>query len=135
MDRSFRPVRPPCSWTRADHQTVWAGVEVAGLYRSKDGGDSWTALANVGPQLMYDDIHGLAIRPGDPTVVFSTSPFGLAISTDEGDSWDHHKFPTFDPGGILLLPQHPGSSGQSRRHVRGQRQRHSRGHRRDPPHR
>ena len=111
------PIDPPRTTTvlvdPRDHQTVWAGVEVAGLYRSKDGGDSWTALASVGPEMMYDDIHGLAIRPGDPTEVFSTSPFGLAISTDEGDSWDHHKFPSFDPGGssycrnILVRPDNP----------------------------
>ena len=92
-----------------------------GLYRSKDGGDSWTALPNVGPQMMYDDIHGLAIRPGDPSLVYSTSPFGLAVSTNEGESWDHHKFPSFDPGGSSVLPEHPRAARQPGRNVRGQR--------------
>jgi photosystem II stability/assembly factor-like uncharacterized protein len=64
-----------------DHQTIWAGIEVDGVYKSQDGGRTWS----------------LALRPGQPTALFATSPFGIATSTDEGESWAYHYFPKFHP--------------------------------------
>ena len=32
-----------------DHRTVWAGIEVDGIYKSLDGGDSWIHLPDLGP--------------------------------------------------------------------------------------
>ena len=32
-----------------DHRTVWAGVEVDGVYKSLDGGDNWIQLPDLGP--------------------------------------------------------------------------------------
>ena len=39
-----------------DHRIVWAGVEVDGVYRSLDGGDSWTHIEGG----VHPDIHGMA---------------------------------------------------------------------------
>jgi photosystem II stability/assembly factor-like uncharacterized protein len=44
-----------------DSQTVWAGVEIDCVYRSRDGGQTWTA---VGKGLTSQDIHALAFVPG-----------------------------------------------------------------------
>src|SRR5205823_4490911 len=43
-------------------RTVWAGVEIDGLWRSRDLGDTWQ---RVGTGLSSQDIHGLVIVPGD----------------------------------------------------------------------
>ena len=80
-----------------DHRTIWAGIEVDGVYKSQDGGRTWNHLPDLGQDPFHGDIHGLALRPGQPTAVFATSPFGIATSTDEGESWDYHYFPKFHP--------------------------------------
>jgi photosystem II stability/assembly factor-like uncharacterized protein len=81
-----------------DHRTIWAGIEVDGVYKSLDGGDSWVHLPELGPDPFHGDVHGMAIRPGAQTSVYVTSPFGIATSTDEGESWEYHEFPKFHEG-------------------------------------
>jgi photosystem II stability/assembly factor-like uncharacterized protein len=78
-----------------DHRTIWAGIEVDGVYKSLDGGDTWVHLPDLGPDPFQGDIHGMAINPGRTTSVYATSPFGIATSTDEGESWEYHLFPKF----------------------------------------
>jgi len=78
-----------------DHHIVWAGIEVDGVYQSRDGGDSWFHLPALGPDPFHGDIHGLALRTGQQTAVYATSPFGIATSMDEGENWKYHYFPKF----------------------------------------
>ena len=78
-----------------DRRTVWAGIEVDGVYKSLDGGDSWIQLPELGPDPSHGDIHGMVISPGPITSIYATSPLGIATSTDEGESWDQHEFPKF----------------------------------------
>ena len=33
----------------------------------------------------------MAISPGQPTAVYATGPYGIATSTDEGESWEYHE--------------------------------------------
>ena len=47
-----------------DHRIVWAGIEVDGVYQSRDGGDNWVHLPALGPDPFQGDIHGLALRTG-----------------------------------------------------------------------
>jgi photosystem II stability/assembly factor-like uncharacterized protein len=81
-----------------DHRTVWAGIEVDGVYKSLDGGDHWVHLPDLGPDPFHGDIHGMALRVDRHAAVYCTSPFGIATSTDEGESWEYHEFPKFNPG-------------------------------------
>ncbi|MEE8147691.1 MAG: hypothetical protein V3T24_08815 [Longimicrobiales bacterium] len=74
-----------------DSRKIWAGVEVDGVFKSLDGGDSWVHLPALGDEVFEGDIHGLARVPGKAT--YATSPFGIATSVDEGESWDYHYFP------------------------------------------
>lgn len=78
-----------------DHRTVWAGIEVDGIYKSLDGGDTWLRLPELGPDPFHGDIHDMAISPGRTTAIYATSPYGIATSTDEGESWDYHEFPKY----------------------------------------
>jgi len=79
-----------------DHRTVWAGIEVDGIYKSLDGGDTWVHLPDLGPDPFHGDIHGMALSAGQPRAVYATTPYGIATSTDEGESWDYHEFPKYD---------------------------------------
>ena len=79
-----------------DSRTIWAGIEVDGVYKSLDGGDNWVHLPELGPDPFHGDIHGMAIAPGPTTSIYCTSPYGIATSTDEGESWDYHYFPKFN---------------------------------------
>ena len=97
-----------------DHHIVWAGIEVDGVYQSRDGGDTWSHLPALGPDPFHGDIHGLAVRPGSQSAVYATSPFGIATSTDEGENWDYHYFPKFNAAdnrsycrGVMLKADDP----------------------------
>src|SRR5205814_1146517 len=46
----------------ADPDLLWAGVEIDGVHRSRDGGRSWEP---VGTGLSSRDVHALAVVPGD----------------------------------------------------------------------
>ena len=79
-----------------DNRTIWAGIEVDGVYKSLDGGDNWVHLPDLGPDPFHGDIHGMALKTGPNSSVYCTSPFGIARSEDEGESWDYHYFPKFN---------------------------------------
>ncbi len=83
-----------------DSRTVWAGIEVDGVYKSLDRGDSWVHLPDLGPDPFHGDIHGMALKVGADTSVYCTSPFGIATSQDEGESWDYHYFPKFNESDV-----------------------------------
>ena len=75
---------------------MWASVEVDGLHRSSDGGDTWTSLGALGGEAFYNDVHGLetvVTRSGRDLLV--TTPFGLGRSIDQGETFDWHAVGAF----------------------------------------
>jgi photosystem II stability/assembly factor-like uncharacterized protein len=78
-----------------NHRSVWAGVELGGVFYSRDHGDHWTRLPQLGPRESSTDVHGVAISPGSPAKVLVTTPDGIWISNNEGESWVLHAFPKF----------------------------------------
>jgi photosystem II stability/assembly factor-like uncharacterized protein len=81
-----------------NHDTVWAGVEVDGVYRSDDGGDTWRHLDDVGATPFHGDIHGLAVRSGGSAnggQLLIGTPFGVATSDDDGESWNWRELTGF----------------------------------------
>jgi photosystem II stability/assembly factor-like uncharacterized protein len=67
-----------------DTNTIWAGIEIDGVRRSVDGGNTWQRLDSGLSSL---DIHGLAIVPdGQKTVIASTNN-DVNVSTDNGATW------------------------------------------------
>lgn len=77
-------------------QRVYAAVEVGGVLRSDDGGESW-ALARgsdgnpdlSGPPepFVYPDIHDLTVYPSDPDLVIAATGGGLYRSDNGGVTW------------------------------------------------
>jgi BNR/Asp-box repeat len=68
----------------SDHRTVWAGVEIDGVFRSLDGGETWSHVETG----LYDpDIHAMAIASTKPTRVFASTARELFISIDMGEKW------------------------------------------------
>jgi photosystem II stability/assembly factor-like uncharacterized protein len=67
--------------------TVWAGVEIDGVRRSRDGGRTWQAPQQQG--LSSRDIHALAIVPpgGGPKRLLATTNNDLNVSVDGGETW------------------------------------------------
>jgi len=69
----------------SDHRIVWAGVEVDGVRRSLDGGETWTRIAGG---LSDPDIHDVAVRGGgNAKAVLTSTPREIFASTDKGESW------------------------------------------------
>jgi photosystem II stability/assembly factor-like uncharacterized protein len=67
-----------------DSRTVWAGVEIDGVFRSADGGDTWTRTVSG---LADPDVHDMAIAPGRPSRVLTSTNGELFWSDDRGERW------------------------------------------------
>jgi len=67
-----------------DHRIVWAGVEVDGVQRSLDGGDTWTRITEGVPD---PDIHDVTVGIGDGRTVLTTTPREIFASSDKGENW------------------------------------------------
>src|SRR5262245_1285747 len=80
----------------SDHRVVWAGVEVDGVRRSLDGGETWNRIAGG---LKDPDIHDVAVGVGESKTVLTGTPREIFASTDTGESWQglgvakHFHFP------------------------------------------
>ena len=79
-----------------DHRNVWVGIEVDGLRRSTDGGDTFP---RAGDQIPILDFHDVAVIPGPPKTVFCVVNDDVWISTDDGVAWNavgaQQNFPDF----------------------------------------
>lgn len=84
------PPRPWSSHVRAialsheDPALILAGIELGGVVRSPDGGDTWQDQ-RTGAQ---PDCHALATHPAATDVVYEAAGGGFAESRDFGDTWE-----------------------------------------------
>jgi photosystem II stability/assembly factor-like uncharacterized protein len=71
---------------RVDPRTVWAGVEIDGVYRSRDAGCTWEHL---GGGLSSQDIHALSAvaSNGGPQRLLASTNNDVNVSTDQGETW------------------------------------------------
>ncbi|HWV36509.1 MAG TPA: hypothetical protein VNZ55_12805 [Thermomicrobiales bacterium] len=83
---------PPRPWTShvrwiAPHPTdphlIFAGIELGGVMRSTDGGETWEDR-KPGSQ---HDCHALAIHPVAQDRIYEAAGGGIAMSLDRGDTW------------------------------------------------
>jgi photosystem II stability/assembly factor-like uncharacterized protein len=84
---------PPRPWTShvraialsyADPNLVVVGIELGGVVRSTDGGETWQDQ-RPGAQA---DCHSLFAHPGAPELLYEAGGGGFAQSTDFGESWE-----------------------------------------------
>ena len=73
-------------------KVFYAGTEVAGIFRSDDGGETWSARNQslTGDELAIggaEGAAGLAVAPSDPNLVYAISGSGLLRSRDGGNTW------------------------------------------------
>ena len=84
------PPRPWTSHVRAialsysDPNLVVAGIELGGVVRSADGGETWQDQ-RPGAQ---PDCHSLFAHPAAPDLLYEAGGGGFAQSTDFGESWE-----------------------------------------------
>ena len=95
-----------------DTGTVWASVEIGGIFRSRDAGRNWT-LQDEG--LVSADVHGIAVaRAADGSKrLFATTNRGVHRSDDDGEHWQFVRLdsPWQYTRAILALPQSEPDSG------------------------
>ena len=84
---------PPRPWTSHvrwiapsphDEDVVLAGIELGGLMRTGDGGETW-ADHRPGAQR---DVHALAWHPTEPGRAYEAAGGGAAWSRDGGETWE-----------------------------------------------
>lgn len=68
-----------------DAGTIFAGIEVGGIVRSDDGGATWRT---AGGGFVHPDIHGIAVSPAKPNVMYASTPQGVYASADGGERWE-----------------------------------------------
>jgi len=91
------PERGAVVWTLEFHPTrtnvMYAGTAPFALYRSEDGGDTWTKLPRaVSPEHCPMDFPtraiGLAVNPAQPDEIYAALEVsGVLRSADGGDTW------------------------------------------------
>jgi len=92
-----------------DHRIVWAGVEIDGVFRSLDGGDTWTHLETG----LYDpDIHAVTIAATQPKRLYASTAREVFTSNDLGETWQplgiKEKWPLPYARGIMVKADDPG---------------------------
>jgi photosystem II stability/assembly factor-like uncharacterized protein len=88
-----------------DDRNVWVGLEVDGVRRSADGGDTWT---KVNGQIPNQDVHSVLVVAGPPKAVFTVVNDDVWRSTDDGKTWQAARarevFPWHYPRAIAVKP-------------------------------
>jgi photosystem II stability/assembly factor-like uncharacterized protein len=95
MDKWVFPMPPkiPHAKTLAvdprDANTIFVGVEQAGLFKTSDGGRTWRELDSYSlpTDKSYRDVHQIALRPNHPDEIYMTTGMGLYRSVNGGEDW------------------------------------------------
>ena len=83
-----------------DKKTIWVGVEIDGVYCSRDDGKTWTHR-KMGEKELNCDVHGVALTNGAHPKLLVTTPDGIWSSSNDGESFELHGFPTFGERDVI----------------------------------
>lgn len=79
-------------------EEIYAGMEVAGMIRSLDGGDSWEIInEGLAPDENRVDIHGVGMTSAKPDTVFMITRLGPWLGKDRGNEWEFVDLKPFSP--------------------------------------
>lgn len=70
-----------------DGETVWAGIEIDSVWRSRDTGQTWAKVPNG---LSSPDIHNLVVVPAHdnlPRRIVAATNNDINLSDDDGENW------------------------------------------------
>lgn len=90
---------------------LYAGTKGSGVFKSTDGGMSWTAINSGLPSLVHGsaiiEVSHLAIDPRTPTILYATTGPGIFKSTQGGTSWTavNDGLPQYEIDALALDPQ------------------------------
>jgi len=93
-----------------DKSRIWVGISAVGVWRSDDGGKSWTPK-NQGVRHIIEDeefkdigfcVHSLASDPKAPDTIYRQDHAGFYVSRDGGDTWEAAENGL--PGGSVGMP-------------------------------
>jgi photosystem II stability/assembly factor-like uncharacterized protein len=109
---------------------IYAALEVNGVIRTTDGGETWqdcsadlirlSELPHLQSKIVSDtfaegmlDGHAITISPADPDAVILATRMGLFRSSDQGRSWQDMEMKRFSPiiygRDVRVSPQEPGT--------------------------
>jgi photosystem II stability/assembly factor-like uncharacterized protein len=94
------------SFDPRDARTMYVSIEVGGLLRSDDGGETWHDVPG-----MFEDVHRLLISPADPRRMYVSGGMGLWLSDDAGKTWQNTTDGEHEIGGypdqLVYHPRNP----------------------------
>ena len=74
----------------SDPNDVYAALEVAGVIRSSDGGETWEEITgSLAPHEGTLDLHGIQCTAASPHTVYITTRVGPFIGRNRGEEWTH----------------------------------------------
>jgi photosystem II stability/assembly factor-like uncharacterized protein len=87
--------------------TIYASIEVGGLLKSTDAGQSWQEF----PEQLYEDVHRLMIHPSNSRCLYAVTGRGLYVSPDGGTTWEQWTRREDEiggyPDGFVFCPSDP----------------------------
>lgn len=84
---------------RDNPDRMWCGISAVGVFRTDDGGATWTPKNRGVPAALEDKrhkgigtcVHGLAQDPDDPNRIFRQDHLGMFRSGDGAETWERNE--------------------------------------------
>jgi photosystem II stability/assembly factor-like uncharacterized protein len=92
------------AFAHSDPQVAYLGTNGAGVFRSSDGGATWTPAGWGGYK-----VWSLAVHPQDPQILYAASgvPGTVGASQDGGSTWQTFPIPGLEVFSLAISPTRP----------------------------